>query len=217
MLFLILPIFIAALPVFAAFSLRGKLGISASLFLSCLLTGAVSIAPAAVAQYFIPPSLNQNLKGFFFNVFCRIALTEEISRFFLLLLFFLFFKFFKELKRERRAPHFAAIGLVTGLGFALAESVAYSTDNVQTTLLRDITTAPIHAACGARIGAAIFFMRESPELSVWRFLSAVVIHGTYNILAVSPGNTRFLSILLVFLALFSAVKESTNYPNEHVL
>ncbi|MDR0785887.1 MAG: PrsW family intramembrane metalloprotease [Treponema sp.] len=207
MLFLLLPIFVVALPVFAAFFLRRKLGVSSNLFLLCLLTGTVSIAPAAVVQYFIPPVTSLDIKGILFNVFCRVAFTEESSRFLLLSFFFSLLDSFKKLEKERNASHFTAIGLVAGLGFALAESAAYSANNVQVILLRGFTTAPMHAACGARAGAAVFFMKESPGVSVWRFVTAVVIHGTYNILAVSPGIMRFLSILLVFLALFSAMKQ----------
>jgi RsiW-degrading membrane proteinase PrsW (M82 family) len=206
MLFLLLPVFIAALPVFVAFFLRKKLGVSVSLFLLCLLIGTITIAPAAVAQYFIPSSPSVELKGFLFNVFCRIAFTEEFSRF-LLLLFFFSFLTLKRSEGANEAPRSIAMGLVAGLGFALAESAAYSADSVQATFLRGFTAAPMHAACGARVGAAVSFMKKSPALSVGRFLFAVVIHGTYNILVVSPGITRFFSVLLVFSALFSALKE----------
>lgn len=200
----------AALPVFTAFFLRKKLGVPLNIFLLCLLTGAASVVPAAIAQYFIPPISSLDIKSILFNVFCRVALTEESSRFLSLLSFLLFLTSSRKLEKERNVSRFAAMGLVAGLGFALAESAAYSANNIQIVLLRGFTTAPMHAACGARMGAAVFFMRESPGMSVWRFLSAVIIHGTYNILTVSPGIMRFFSILLVFSALFSAIKESMN-------
>jgi RsiW-degrading membrane proteinase PrsW (M82 family) len=208
MLFLLLPVVIAALPVFVAFFLRKRLGVSVSLFLLCLLIGTITIAPAAVAQYFIPPSPSVDIKGFLFNVFCRIAFTEEFSRFLLLLSFFSFLNTLKRTEDAQDTPRSTAMGLVAGLGFALAESAAYSADSVQATLLRGFTAAPMHAACGARVGAAVSSLKKSPALSVWRFLFAVAIHGTYNILVVSPGITRFFSVLLIFSALFSALKET---------
>jgi RsiW-degrading membrane proteinase PrsW (M82 family) len=163
--------------------------------------GALAIAPAAVAQQLIPRSEGVGLKDFLFNVFCRVAFTEEFSRFMFILLL---------LKIRDKGSCFGAIGLVVGFGFALAENAAYSVSGMQTALLRGFTAAPMHAACGARVGAAAYLIRESRLLGVRRFLSAVLLHGTYNMLAGGSGVMRVFSVLLALFAFLLAVREATN-------
>jgi RsiW-degrading membrane proteinase PrsW (M82 family) len=207
MVVLLLLILISALPVIVAFLWfrYKKFPVPAYWFLLCLLAGALSPLPAAGIQYFIPPAISDSIKSFFFNVFIRIAFTEEGSK--LLVLLPLLWLGNRLLQQGRKNfAYGTAAGLVTGLGFALIEGVFYGASDMRIALLRAFTAAPLHGACGARVGTAAVLFKDNPRLAILRFLSATAIHGTYNILVVSPGYIRFLSILLSFTSLLSATE-----------
>lgn len=217
---LLLLIFISALPVIAAFLWfrYRRFPVRVYWFLFCLLAGALSPLLAAVVQRFIPPANGIEMKDILFNVFIRIALAEEGGKLLILLallrLFDLFNLFNNVVKPERlggaaRGGSFergAAAGFIAGLGFALIESASYGASDMRIAVLRAFTAAPLHGACGARDGAAASLLKSSPRLALWRFLSAVMIHGTYNILVVSPGYIRFFSLVVSFVSLLSATR-----------
>ena len=93
-----------------------------------------------------------------------------------------------------------AVGLVAGFGFAILENAAYGTVHTNVILLRLLAAAPLHGACGARIGSAAVLFPKHPLQALLRFLTAIVIHGIYNSMIVIPG---IASIAAVFIALFS--------------
>ncbi|MDR0708429.1 MAG: PrsW family intramembrane metalloprotease [Treponema sp.] len=208
MLFLL--IFISALPAIAAFLWfrRRQFLAPASWFLLCLLGGVLSLPLAAVAQYFIPPATGVVIKDILFNVFIRVALVEEGSK---LLIVSLILKISGALlkweeKDGDRFTYGTAAGLIAGLGFAMIESASYGASDMRIAVLRAVTAAPLHGACGARDGTAAAALKTNPRLAIWRFLSATAIHGAYNMLVVSPGYIRFFSILLSFASLLSATQ-----------
>ncbi|MDR2783462.1 MAG: PrsW family intramembrane metalloprotease [Treponema sp.] len=203
-------IFISALPVVAAFLWfrRRQFPVPAFWFLLCLLGGVFSLALAAVAQYYMPPATGIAMKDILFNVFIRIALVEEGSK---LLIVSLILRISGKLLRleGKDADSFTygtAAGLIAGLGFAMIESVSYGASDMRIAVLRAFTAAPLHGACGARDGTAAAAFKNDPRLAIWRFLSATAIHGAYNMLVVGPGYIRFLSILLSFASLLSAMR-----------
>ncbi|MDR2101220.1 MAG: PrsW family intramembrane metalloprotease [Treponema sp.] len=101
----------------------------------------------------------------------------------------------------------AAAGLTAGLGFALIESAVYGAANMEITLLRAVTSAPLHGACGARIGIAAGLGTREPVHALGRFVSAVAIHGMYNFMVVSPGLPAILlALLITFTALASSIQ-----------
>jgi RsiW-degrading membrane proteinase PrsW (M82 family) len=228
---LLLLIFIAALPVFAAFLWFRFKGfhISPSWFLICLFIGAISLLFAAVVQYFIPYASMGGIKGLLLNIFARIALVEEGSRFLLMTILFRIAGSIGEKKplsphgsafepSPRPASMFppknsplslsgwgAATGLITGLGFALVESASYGAQDIHFALLRDFTSAPIHGACGARVGAAVISLKEDTGRSLRMFLTAVAIHGMYDMLVISP-KIRFAAVVLAYSSLFTAMR-----------
>jgi RsiW-degrading membrane proteinase PrsW (M82 family) len=212
---LLLLIFIAALPVIAVFLWFRfqRFPMHAPFFLCCLLAGALSVPVAALVQYFIPLAANSLAAGAF-NTFVRIALVEEGSRLPALLL----------LKRIRQAAPdtgeetswAAASGLISGLGFALIESAAFGAVDIRFALLRDFTAAPLHGACGARVGLAALSYQKKPGQALWRFLSAVAIHGAYNMLVVSP-RISFLALVLSYSSFFTSIRLLYRKQYEEVL
>jgi RsiW-degrading membrane proteinase PrsW (M82 family) len=210
MLVLTLLLFISALPVIAAFLWfrRKKFPIPAYWFLLCLLAGAAALPLAALAQYFIPSAPRPVLSDFLFNVFVRIAFTEEAGKLAaVFILLRLGGRFLNQSVHSEIFAHGTAAGLVAGLGFALIESATYGASDLRVALLRAFTAAPLHGACGARVGSAASLIGENTGAALRRFLMAVAIHGTYNMLVVSAGGTRYLSLLLCVTALLSATRE----------
>ena len=170
-------------------------------FSVALLVGAASCFPAILLQ-----TILISIPGFFpmagrwgpvAEIFIRIALTEELSR--LLLLSVLFF-----ILRRFNAPVMAdATGLVAGLGFAILESAVIGASSPHNTLLRAFSTAPLHGACGFRVGTSIEMFRENPARGILRFSSAVIIHGVYNFMLRIPGTVTSLAAVFIALSAFA--------------
>ncbi|MDR1972540.1 MAG: PrsW family intramembrane metalloprotease [Treponema sp.] len=202
---LLLLILTAALPVILLFFWyhRVRCPLSTGLFLLFLLGGATSMFIALILQALIPPlpGLSGGLGQTAFNLFCRIAATEETSR---LLVFLILFPLAR-IRGENSLLRGRAAGLAAGLGFALVESAAYGASDAGIALLRTVTSAPLHGACGARVGEAAVGFREGFFPSLLRFLSAVAIHGAYNFMIRSSGVIGVMAVLAAFCALASSI------------
>jgi RsiW-degrading membrane proteinase PrsW (M82 family) len=108
---------------------------------------------------------------------------------------------------ENQSPAYGALtGLIAGLGFAVMETALYGSANFRIALVRAFTAAPLHGACGARIGLGAFNIKEEPFLALTRFLYAVVLHGMYNFMLISPGIPAVFPIITALVALFSSVE-----------
>jgi RsiW-degrading membrane proteinase PrsW (M82 family) len=185
-------------------------------FSAALLAGAGSFFPALLFQ-----NLLADINSAFWisgkwgpvaNIFIRIALTEELRR--LMVLAALFFAVSRFSRRKEPAEDAAdvpavtlagAAGLIAGLGFAILESAVYGASYPGNTLLRAFTTAPLHGACGFRVGTSIEIWRKNPIRAVLRFLTAVVIHGVYNfMLQTDVARFRIVAILIALSALAAA-------------
>jgi RsiW-degrading membrane proteinase PrsW (M82 family) len=225
---LFLLILTAALPLIAVyiwFKVR-KYPLSLPWFLLSLLAGVLALPLAALLQYFFPPARTFPQENgpalIFLGIFIRIALTEELSR--LAVLFILFRAGLPVLRRfgprgredtgeARISPEpplepavlGAASGLLAGLGFALVENALYGAADIAVTLLRAFTAAPLHGACGARVGQAVTTMKHSPVRALLGFSFAVLIHGMYNFMLISPGIPPFLPVLIALSALASSI------------
>jgi RsiW-degrading membrane proteinase PrsW (M82 family) len=222
---ILLLIFIAALPVFLVYLWfrLSKFPFSLSWFLCSLLAGAIASFIALFLQTLF------DVKAFFSigdkvlalllaETFIRIAAAEELSR---LLVLFGLFRLFRRLgwksplhtrHTEPSGPpdvpaagYGAATGLVTGLGFALIEGAFYGISDMGITLLRAFTTAPLHGACGSRIGTAAVSFMDRPLSSLFRIVSAIVIHGMYNLMIILPGIPPAIALLVAFSALISSL------------
>ena len=217
---LLLLLFTAALPVILAYLWFRveKFPLSRRWFLLSLLTGALALPLAALMQHFFPPVSGPGEGGpaaAFLGIFIRIALTEEMGRF---LVLFLLFRVKDRVEAGKPGDAFppapamsasvfgAASGLLTGLGFALVENAYYGAADLGVTLVRAFTAAPLHGACGARVGQAAGVLREDPARALVRFFSAVVIHGMYNFMILSPGIPPVIPVLVALSALASSVQ-----------
>lgn len=206
---LLILIFTAALPVVLLFLWYNfaRCPISALWFLLFLAGGGASMFAALVLQALISllsgvsPASPGGMGGLVFTVFFRIAGTEELSR---LLVFLVLFPLAR-IRGEDAVLRGRAAGLIAGLGFALVENASYGASDAGIALLRAVTSAPLHGACGERVGAALAGRREGLFPALLRFLSAVAIHGTYNLMILSSGAIAVMAILAALCALASSV------------
>jgi RsiW-degrading membrane proteinase PrsW (M82 family) len=206
--FLLLLIGISALPVLAVLiwlRLR-RFPLSPRWFLLALLGGALALGIAAILQSLFPAATEAALGEILFKIFVQVALTEEFGRLTALLILFGIYRRFGK-NQEAYTPAFgAAVGMISGLGFAVIETAMYGVGNFHIALIRAVTAAPLHGACGARIGLGAFHLRGTPVLSLVRFLYAVGIHGMYNFMIISPGIHPVFPILITLAAFFSSTQ-----------
>ena len=209
LIFLVLVSAVPAVAVYVWFHLA-RYPFTPIRFLMCLLAGAAAFFPALAFQRIFPPGAfaAAGKIALFARIFIRAAFTEELGRFIVLSLFFWAAE---RLTAKAAAPlslaaitQGSAAGLVAGIGFAILESAAYGASDAGVILLRAVTAAPLHGACGARVGAAAVLFRGRPAQALFRFLSAVAIHGVYNFMIGLPGFPSIAAILIAFSALASS-------------
>jgi RsiW-degrading membrane proteinase PrsW (M82 family) len=214
LIFLLLFSSIPAIAVFVWFRLA-HYPFSPLRFSCALLAGAISFFPALVLQNIMVNAGSGIVYalgkwGPIAEIFFRIAFTEEFSR--LILLIILFFAIHRLSPASEQPGQTAGInppvsadtmacaaGLIAGLGFAIIESAVYGASNPGNALLRTFTAAPLHGACGFRVGSSIAMFPERPLQAVFRFLSAVVIHGLYNFMLIIPGFAPSAAAILIAL------------------
>jgi RsiW-degrading membrane proteinase PrsW (M82 family) len=206
-LLLILAAAFPAVVVFLWFQAR-KFPLGLPWFLLSLAAGIISLLAAALIQKIIPPSSGNGLGWIFFGFFVRIALVEEASR--LVTLVPLLEAGKRRLCMDESFS--AALGLAAGLGFAAIENAFYGTADVNITLLRAFTAAPLHAACGIRIGTAVFAFKNNPSKAFFLFVTAVLIHGAYNLIIVSPAFPSALPLRAAFVVFFAFAALFTALP-----
>ena len=189
-----------------------------------LLAGAASFFPALLLQNILAVGSGifraVGKWGLVAEIFVRIALTEELSRLLVLVILFFFIRRFSASRPVEQVPGGVTIsavtmtgaaGLIAGLGFAILESAVYGASNPGNALLRAFTAAPLHGACGFRVGSSIGMFPESPSRAIFRFLRAVVIHGIYNFMLLIPGILPPIAAILIALStLASSVLEIRN-------
>jgi len=217
---LIILLFISSIPAIAVFLWFrfARYPFSLPRFSFSLLAGAVSVFPALLLQSIFTARSEilyaAGKWGITADIFVRIAFTEEFSRLIVLIILFFAISRFNparqsdsDLSVNISADTMAsASGLIAGLGFAILESAAYGASNPDNTLLRTFTAALLHGACGFRAGSAIALFPEHPVQAVFRFLSAVVIHGIYNFMLIIGGFfPPIAAILIAISALATAV------------
>jgi RsiW-degrading membrane proteinase PrsW (M82 family) len=207
---LLILIFISSVPLIMVFIWYrlAKYPITHIQFLFALLVGAAAFIPALILQYVLDFPLQASARlTIFYQFFVRIAFTEELSRFALLFIFFLI------INRRQTDPEIsyntvkagAAIGLAAGLGFALLESAVYGASNSNVMILRTVTAAPLHGACGSRIGTSVVMVRSNPVQAIFHIFAATAIHGTYNFMASMRGFPSIAAIIIAISALLSSI------------
>ena len=201
---LLLLIISAALPVIVVFFWfrARKSPVTLPWFLVSLTAGIISLLAATIIQNLVPSLTGNRGSGpgaVFFKVFIRVAMVEEASRLITLI------PLFKAGSRRRKMDRTfcGALGLVAGLGFAALESAFYGIADVNMTLIRAFTAALIHGACGIRVSMAFFYVKQHPMKALLFFFFAVLIHGAYNLIIVSPALPSWLAALVAVTALSS--------------
>ncbi len=175
-------------------------------FLCSLLAGVLSVLFAYLIQLLIPPITIGTIWGLLIKIIVQTTVPEELSR--LLAAFLLMFlaKRWKRLGPMEKNSDGAAAGLIMGLGFALFETAAYSISNIQITLLRAVTSSPLHGACGIRTGmAAVSFRNRRTSLGIWNMVLAVLIHTAYNFVILIPRTPLLFLILIIVVSTISSL------------
>ena len=218
-LVLLIIVAVSSIPVIAVYIWFriAKYQFTLARFLLVMITGATAIFPALILKDLINFNIASGGRAeLFYHVFIRIALTEELSRLLMLAIYFFVSGYFAKSIAENaeqavsavswsKIKNGAATGLVAGLGFAILESAVYAASDINVLLLRTVTAAPLHAACGSRVGAAAAMLKTNPFQAVFRVLSATMIHGVYNMTISRPGVSSIIGILIAFSALFSSI------------
>jgi RsiW-degrading membrane proteinase PrsW (M82 family) len=222
---LLIILLVSSLPVIAVYAWFriAKYNFSAVRFLFALLTGIAAFFPALILQDFSNFTFSAGGRvQLFYHIFFRIAFTEEFSRLLMLSVFFIISNLIVKqppadqtgdsaLVNTDKPPTFniikkaTATGLVAGLGFAILENSVYAALDTRVLLLRAVTAAPLHAACGSRIGSASVMFRTNPIQAIIRLISATAIHGIYNFMATIPGFSSIMAVLIAFTALASSI------------
>lgn len=199
---LLLLIMTAALPVIIVFLwYRAKKSpVTVPWFLASIAAGIISLFAAALIQRFFPRATDE-LWPLFFGVFIRIALIEETSRLITLIPFLMVANH----RRTASASFGAALGLASGLGFAMLENAFHGMTDINIALLRVFTAAPLHGACGIRVAAAVFNFHKNIGKSLYYFIFAVIIHGAYNLIIISPALPSALAVIIAIAALFTSI------------
>ena len=187
-----------------------KYQISVFRFFIVLLGGAAAIFPALLLQELLTVTIQNGRLAPFYEHFVRIAMTEELSRFFILLLIFLisrriFPAEYSKLDPQKSINKAPAIGLIAGLGFALIETAIKAASGTGIYPLGIILTSAVHGACGSRIGSAAIVIRSNPFLAILRILTAAAIHGIYNMLIERPGFYTLAAICIAGTAMLTAI------------
>jgi RsiW-degrading membrane proteinase PrsW (M82 family) len=193
-------------PVLAAalYLCRRSGGFSPFLALLFIAGGLLALLFAAFLQSALPP-LGIGVYAPLADMILRVVLTEETSRALILGLFFVVLpRFYSGARFERAAG--AGAGLLSGLAFAALETALHAAAESNIALIRALTAAPLHGACGIRCALAVYAPRKEPLKAAMSFLSAVILHSVYNLMLTRGGLLPALSVLLAVTSLVSAMR-----------
>lgn len=219
---MVLVVGISALPVIAIFFYLKKRvpQFGNWLFIAALAAGSLSMLLASLLQIALPTVNAGTFLALIYTVFIRNALSEELGRLLILILLFwilpIFYRYNEHEMSEGQRPlplHMSVfIGVISGFSFAMLETISYGMLNLQLVIVRTLTSAPLHAACAARVGVAVWliFKGDEPQRgnmvkAIFYGISAILIHGIYNLLLLFPSSFAVLPVILAYIALASAL------------
>ncbi|GMO42315.1 MAG: hypothetical protein Ta2B_22530 [Termitinemataceae bacterium] len=174
-------------------------------FLCAAACGVLSTVFAALLQGMLDPPEFSNRIAILYYIFVRISFSEEIMRVVVLFPFFMLYK--KIFKSELTKPFAVICGLCSGLAFASVETALIAATNPTFILIRLITAAPLHGACGVRCAAAAF-SKPFGSKNIRYFAGALILHAFYDAMLIS-GNRLFIAIavMLTIAVLIRSVRE----------
>lgn len=174
-----------------------KKGMTSLFFVASIGAGFLSLALAALLQNLLPPYQGNTLLELGIKIFGNVATVEEVSR------FVIFWAFFSIMERKKVPSPFliSALGLSAGLTFSAIETATYASTNLTLTILRGLTAAPLHGACGERIGRGTAQLKKNPKRALFLLINAIAIHGMYDFLLIVPSSPAILPIALALVAL----------------
>ncbi len=189
-LFVFLLFWLSALPLFAAFLLAKKRSADFGFnrFLLAATAGIGAVLPVVVVQSLLPRP-ETKLSSLLFRAFIVAALVEESGKYLAL---------FLVRRRLGGVGNAVLSGLTVSLGFALFETISYSSADPGIAFVRAFTAAPLHAACGVWLGRAVHL---PPLPAAGRFTLALLVHGSYDLVLLASGFPIAVPIILAFAAL----------------
>ncbi|MBC8042251.1 MAG: PrsW family intramembrane metalloprotease [Rhizobacter sp.] len=190
------------------------------LLVKCFLLGALCTIPAIIVQVAAEAAFGEpaGWLGFALDAFIIVALSEELSKYWVL-------KGFAYKKPEFNEPYDGIVyGVMAAMGFATLENIGYVLEGgLSVAILRLFLSVPGHAVDGVMMGYYVGLAKfTSPELArglrIRGILTAVLFHGlwdfslfTHNaVLIIGVGLVSF--IYGVRLSLKAIHTHTTNSP-----
>lgn len=213
--YILFIIFLSSLPIILSYLyLRQRSPqFSIYLFLIALALGGLSLLLGSLLQALLPVAEAGNRLSLLYTVFFRNAFTEELGRFCIFLIVFpLMSKMTTSKSLITIVPVHVSrerviyLGVLAGFTFAMLETLSYGLFDLQIIILRTLTSAPLHAACAARVALAAYLTNTKALVKALFYgFSAILIHGIYNLLLLFPSALGVLPVLLAYVALASVV------------
>jgi len=197
------PLFLA----YVIFKLNTFKQMKVEVCLRLFIYGGLIGIPIIFAEQFTRPILEEFTQSVFLTMLIGVALIEEFFK-------YLAVKLVVYDKVRFNAPIDGIVYTVmVGLGFALAENVSYvfsansPEDGMGLAIGRMFTAIPAHALFGVFmgyfLGRAQLDKDDEVRLIILGLLSAILLHATYNSLAVE--QPLYFAVILLVVAFFFAI------------
>lgn len=200
----IIPVFLIGFYIYKKDREKESQRLLTKLFLLGILSCIPTILLSLILDYIIGSNEPKNLVLLFFYVLIKIALVEELCKWFMV---------YKAAYNDREFNHiYDAIvySVFVSLGFAFFENVFYALDGgIKIGLLRGITAVPCHAINAILMGNYLGLAKQNDikgnkkEVIIYKILSIIVptlAHGIYDFCIYAEIKT-FLIIFLVYILL----------------
>jgi RsiW-degrading membrane proteinase PrsW (M82 family) len=171
-----------------------------------VLLGLAAVACASILQALLNP-ITSSLRGFsvtIFRSFVESALVEESVKFLAVLAL-------PGIRTRRFSLRQIFSGaLLLAVSFSAFETFAYSLRSPSAVFLRFFTSLPVHASVslvgGSLIGSLVFRAESDVRIAcAFAFVSAVALHGAFNLFMDLSGGFIVLGILCVGALVAQAV------------
>lgn len=190
------------------------------LFYNFLLGAIVSILVTTILYYIfnlvLPLTNNESIFQQFIKAFFVVGLTEEFSKYIIVL-------FYAQRNKAFNEPFDGIVyAVMVSMGFAATENISYVLEGgYETALLRAFTAVPAHATFGILMGyymGKAKFSKNKVILNISGLLLAVLFHGAYDFflfIDFIPGIWlgAFVSLFIGIVLSRKAIKRHQNNSN----